>query len=155
MPDRSSGGYLRIKRVGGGGKQSYQFKQCRCRLIQYRSFYINLPVGAVALLMVVVLFEPPKHVRPVKATKKEILLQLDLGGLTLIVSGLLCFVLALDWGGVKMPWSSPKVIGSLTGSILLAMLFGVVQYVQGERAAVIPRIINHRNAGALCAYISL
>lgn len=105
--------------------------------------------------MVVFVFRSPAHAQPAEATLREKFLQMDIPGTGTVMAALLCYILALGWAGVKMPWNSPNVIGTLVGYILLSVLFVGIQWFQGERAAIVPRIINDRNAASLCAYISL
>src|ERR1700733_5225314 len=84
----------------------------------------NLPVGGVAALILVVFFRLPPHVKPAEATFREKMLQLDPTGIALILGAVVCYVLALQWGGVTLPWSSSKVIGLFVGFGLLLVAFG-------------------------------
>lgn len=67
-------------------------------------FWINLPVGGVALIMQLFFLRMPEHIKPTPATWKEILLHLDLPGFAIILSLLICYTLALQWGGLAKPW---------------------------------------------------
>ena len=75
-------------------------------------FLINLPVGLVALIVMSrVLRLPPVH-RPHR---------LDIEGAMLLVVGVTTLLLALVWGGVDYPWSSPRIIALVaTGGVALA-----------------------------------
>ena len=105
--------------------------------------------------MIVFFFQSPAHAKPTEATLREKMLQMDIPGTATVIAALLCYILALEWAGVSMPWNSSNVIGTLVGWVLLSALFIAIQWLQGERAAIVPRIINDRNAASLCAYISL
>jgi MFS transporter, DHA2 family, glioxin efflux transporter len=67
-------------------------------------FWINLPVGGLGLAMQVFYLRMPKHVRPVPATWKEILLHMDFPGFIVLLTSMVCFTLALQWGGLEKTW---------------------------------------------------
>ena len=56
-----------------------------------------------------------------------------LGSFT-IMAAVICFLLALQWGGVTKPWSDPSVIGTFFGFGLLLIIFGLVEWFKGDRA---------------------
>ncbi|KAJ5635558.1 HC-toxin efflux carrier TOXA [Penicillium longicatenatum] len=99
-------------------------------------FWINLPVGGPILALVVLFFKVPKHIKPVPATWFEILRQLDLPGFGLLLCSLICFMLALQWGGQGKPWSDGSVIATLTLWVALTIAFFLVEWIQGEYAMV-------------------
>ncbi|KAL8890820.1 MAG: hypothetical protein Q9215_002046 [Flavoplaca cf. flavocitrina] len=116
-------------------------------------FWINLPVGAVALLLFLFFFQTPSFAKPAPATYREIFHQMDLPGTTTLLAAFTCYILALEWGGVTRPWSSSHVIGCLTGWLLLTIVFLVIQYFQGDRALLVGRILKQRNVASLSAFI--
>jgi MFS family permease len=68
-------------------------------------FYINLPFGAVAMALIFWLLDIPDR----EETKKplgEKLAQLDALGTVALLPGVVCLLLALQWGGSKYPVSS-------------------------------------------------
>jgi hypothetical protein len=79
---------------------------------------------------------------------------MDLGGTLLLLSALVCYVLALQWGGISLPWSDSKVVGTLVGFALLLIVYGIVQWIQKERAAMIGRLFR-RNVIITMIYIDL
>ncbi|RHZ59798.1 dynein heavy chain [Aspergillus thermomutatus] len=99
-------------------------------------FWINLPVGGPVIALVVLFFKVPKHIKPAPATWVEILRQLDLPGFTLLLCSLICFILALQWGGQTKPWSDGSVIATLVVWVVLTTAFFVVEWIQGEYAMV-------------------
>jgi hypothetical protein len=86
--------------------------------------------------MVILFFKVPKHIKPAPATWKEILLQLDLVGFSLLLTSLICLTLALQWGGQTTPWDDRKVIATLILWVLLTILFFVNEWLQGVYAMV-------------------
>ena len=81
-------------------------------------FYLNLPVGLVALFMVIAKMPKLSH-----ASKGSI----DFIGATLIVAACVPLLLALTFGGQKYPWDSPIVIGLFFTFIVSTALFVIVE----------------------------
>lgn len=79
------------------------------------SFYINLPCGAFAAAATMLFLRIPKAAKLAEALLKEKLLQMDITGFVFITASVLCYLLALQWGGVEKRWSSADVIGTLIG----------------------------------------
>ncbi|MCJ1399410.1 hypothetical protein MMC11_002612 [Xylographa trunciseda] len=99
-------------------------------------FWINLPVGGPVVALVLLFFRIPKHIKPVPATWKEIILQLDLLGFSLLLTSLVCFTLALQWGGQTKPWSDGSVIATLVMWVVLTIAFFINEWLQGSYAMV-------------------
>ena len=79
-------------------------------------FWINLPLGAVALVMTErALRRLPRNERPH---------QLDVIGAGLMVGAAVVLLLALAWGGTHYPWTSWHIMTLLACSIALWALFG-------------------------------
>ncbi len=74
-------------------------------------FYINLPIGAVALLVTGVVLHLPKP-----QTKPRI----DFLGMALLGGAVVCLVLLTSWGGTTYAWGSPMIIGLGTVTLALA-----------------------------------
>jgi EmrB/QacA subfamily drug resistance transporter len=106
-------------------------------------FWINLPLGAIALVMTArALRLLPRHDRPH---------QLDIPGLVLMMSAAVALLLALDWGGTHFRWMSPQVLALIGGSAALWGLFAL--RLLTAREPFIPlAILRGRVAGAItCA----
>ncbi|KAK8092864.1 MFS general substrate transporter [Apiospora kogelbergensis] len=117
-------------------------------------FYVNLPVGGTASLIFFAVFPQPTTVLP-KVAARKIILELDPLGTALAVGSIICYFLALEWGGVSKPWDSADVIGTLVGWCLLVVAFGIVQWTLEERASIIPRILIQRNVAGGSAFMFL
>lgn len=130
-------------------------KTLHCFALLTNSFYINLPIGGLPIVVLLLFFKTPKHYKPVKVPFKELLLVFDLAGMTAILAALICLLLALQWGGITKSWSSSHVIGTLVGCILLSILFVIIEWKQGDRAIVVPRILKQRTIAACSAFIFL
>lgn len=124
-------------------------------LILPLSFYINLPIGGVALGLLLIFFQTPASAKPASATYWEIFQQMDLPGTVTLLGAFICYLLALQVGGVTKQWSSAEVVGCLVGWIVLTILFLTIEYYQKDRALIAFRILKQRNIAALSAFIFL
>lgn len=77
-------------------------------------FYINLPLGAIALLMVWRFFD--EQVQRRKA-------RIDYLGAVTLTGGMALLLLVLLTGGTQLPWASPQIAGMAAGAVLLLLLF--------------------------------
>ncbi|MFI6770995.1 MDR family MFS transporter [Streptomyces sp. NPDC050355] len=66
------------------------------------SFYINLPLGAIALVMVTAVLHLPK---------KRSQTRIDYVGAALLTIGITSLVLITTWGGTEYDWLSSQIIG--------------------------------------------
>ncbi|KAK5091212.1 hypothetical protein LTR05_001392 [Lithohypha guttulata] len=103
-------------------------------------FYINLPIGAIAIIAVFFCFQNPER-KESKLTLKEKIAQIDILGALFLISAIVCLLLALQWGGSVYPWSDSKVWGSLLGFGLLLIIFIGIQIKRGDMATLPPRIV--------------
>ncbi|TEA19417.1 putative efflux pump gsfJ [Colletotrichum sidae] len=107
-------------------------------------FYINLPIGGVSAAIILFFFHTPPQAVPVKASLREKFLQMDLLGTALIMGATIAFLLALQWGGHTHPWNSSVVVGLLVGFGLILVAFIVLEWYQGERSMIAPRLFSDR-----------
>jgi hypothetical protein len=107
-------------------------------------FYINLPIGGFAAFIIVFFLESPTYHQPPKVSFMHKMSQMDFTGVTLCIGFLICYVLALQRGGVEKAWNDSTVIGTFVGFGILAILFILNEWWLGERASVVPRIMKHR-----------
>ena len=107
-------------------------------------FYINLPLGGPIVILLLLFLRVPKYIKPPSATWKEIVLQLDLPGFSLVLASLVCFILALQWGGQTRAWDNGSVIATLVLWILFSIMFVVMEKLQGTRAMVPLNLVKPR-----------
>jgi EmrB/QacA subfamily drug resistance transporter len=81
-------------------------------------FYINVPIGAVALCVTaVVLRRPERRDRP----------SIDWWGAALLSAGVASLVLLTTWGAGTHAWSDPRIVGLAVGAAALLGAFGYVE----------------------------
>jgi hypothetical protein len=80
---------------------------------------------------------------------------MDLFGAGLIMAAVICYILAVQDGGVTRPWNSSVVIGLLVGFVLITITFGIVEYFQKDRALLLPRLMEDRTMLVCCAFTAL
>ena len=116
-------------------------------------FWINLPIGGLAAIVIFFSYKPPKAATPQPATWKETLLQMDPAGTLLIMAAVVCYILALQWGGSTKPWSDSTVIGTLVGFVLLLIVFVANELWMGDRALLQPRLLKMRRVWTTNAFV--
>jgi EmrB/QacA subfamily drug resistance transporter len=78
------------------------------------AFYINLPLGALALLVTTLTMHLPRQ-----RTSHRI----DYLGVALLTTGVSALILLATWGGTEYAWGSATIIGLGAGSIASLILF--------------------------------
>ncbi|KAK4032620.1 putative efflux pump gsfJ [Parachaetomium inaequale] len=106
-------------------------------------FYISLPLAGLSVAPILFFFHTPTHVKPVQAPLLEKLHQMDLLGTFLMTGCVVCYILAVQYGGAKFAWSSSVVIGLLVGFALIAAAFVALELFLGERAMMPPRLMKN------------
>jgi hypothetical protein len=76
---------------------------------------------------------------------KQQIKQLDPWGNLVFLPGVICLILALQWGGEKYSWDEGRIIALLVLSCVLLIIFIGIQIWQQENATVPPRLFKIRN----------
>ncbi|KAI1831427.1 hypothetical protein DTO006G1_7334 [Penicillium roqueforti] len=108
-------------------------------------FYINLPLGFVAGLVILFFVSSFKGSKAGKLGFINQLRQMDIPGTLCLLPGIICLLLALQWGGTKYPWASGRIIALFVVAFVILVAFGFVQLRSGELATVPKRIFYNRN----------
>jgi EmrB/QacA subfamily drug resistance transporter len=82
------------------------------------SFYINLPLGAVALFMISAVLHLPK---------KRVQARIDYFGAALLTVSITSLVLITTWGGNQYAWGSGRIIGLLVLGVVALAAFVYVE----------------------------
>ncbi|KOS48162.1 hypothetical protein ACN38_g938 [Penicillium nordicum] len=108
-------------------------------------FYINLPIGGFTLLVLFLFLAVPPPPHTSTYTWKRQILRLDPLGSVLFLPSVICFLLALQWGGTTYPWANGRIIALFVISGVLVIAFVVVQVWLKTNATVPPHIFNQRS----------
>lgn len=65
-------------------------------------------------------------------------------GILLVLAALVCFTRAVEVAGIRQPWASGEVIGLLVGSGVAVVAFVISQYLQGDHALLVSRLVRQR-----------
>ncbi len=79
-------------------------------------FYINLPLGVLALAAIATRLHLPVH---------KIDHRIDYVGAVLLATAVVPIILATVWGGVTYPWGSHTIIGLYAGGAVAAVIFAL------------------------------
>jgi EmrB/QacA subfamily drug resistance transporter len=77
-------------------------------------FYVNLPIGVVALAVITVALELP-------ATRRHV--RIDYLGAALLSAAVTCLLLVTTWGGQRYAWDSATIIALGTAAVALLAAF--------------------------------
>ncbi|KAJ5996949.1 hypothetical protein N7499_006736 [Penicillium canescens] len=108
-------------------------------------FYINLPIGGFTLLVLFLFLAVPPPLHTSTYTWKRQILRLDPLGSVLFLPSVICFLLALQWGGTTYPWANGRIIALFVISGILMIAFVAVQIWLKSDATVPPHIFNQRS----------
>ncbi|GAA2591168.1 MDR family MFS transporter [Streptomyces tubercidicus] len=98
-------------------------------------FYVNVPVGAVALLIVGLCI----RLRGARSTAR-----IDYAGAALLTAGILALTLIGSWGGAAYDWISPQIAG-LTALSVAALGWFVRVERRAHEPIIPPRLFRDRN----------
>lgn len=90
-------------------------------------FLLQVPISILALAVGALAIKNPEGGFDIDNTFKAIWARVDFSGALLLVTTVSVQLVGLSLGGNELPWSSPIVIGSLAGSVVLLVLFLVVE----------------------------
>lgn len=108
-------------------------------------FYINLPIGGIAMGIVFLFLHVNRNSEDtLNMTLMERVKQLDIIGAFFFIPGVICLLLALQWGGAEYAWSNSRIIGLFIGFGLLIIVFIGVQFWKGDQGTLPPRLFKNR-----------
>lgn len=86
-------------------------------------FYINVPIGVVALLAIAARLHLPAFRREHK---------IDYAGAALLTVSVVSMLLVSVWAGVQYAWTSPQILGLSVGAVVFGALFTLVEHRASE-----------------------
>ena len=108
-------------------------------------FYINLPLGALALIVIAITL----HLPQIRSTAR-----IDYLGAGLLTVGIVALVMVTTWGGQSYAWGSWQVAGMLVlAAVSIAGFLRVEQRVaqRGEEPVLPLHVFRSRNFSLICA----
>ncbi|KUJ22096.1 putative MFS toxin efflux pump [Mollisia scopiformis] len=115
-------------------------------------FYINLPIGAIAIVVILLVLKIDRDNNPDKLSYVQRILKLDLIGAALIIPTVIMLLLALQWGGSTYPWKDSRIIGLFCGFGGMLIIFVYSQLRLGDKATLPPRLFKDRNVVLALAF---
>lgn len=90
-------------------------------------FFINLPIGVIALLLLIVFLRILDNDVSKGSWWKQ-LCRIDFIGASAFIASVICFLLVTQWGGVRYPWPSTIVIVLYIIALILLILTIIVSW---------------------------
>jgi len=110
-----------------------------------------LPIGAVTLIIIAFILKAPAPANSGRTVREKIE-KLDPVGTFFFIPGVVCLLLALQWGGSTYAWNSGRIVALLVLFGVLMIAFIGVQILKQENATVPPRIVRNRSIAAGLLY---
>ncbi|KAJ0119995.1 hypothetical protein J7T55_000846 [Diaporthe amygdali] len=121
--------------IGGGLTSNITWRWC---------FYLNLPIGAAAMIVIYLFLDiPNRDENNLPLTKK--LKHLDAPGTLVLIPGVICLLLALQWGGQTYSWGNGRIVALLALAGILIIAFVAAQVLLPATATLPPRIFKQRS----------
>ncbi|HEV7127290.1 MAG TPA: MDR family MFS transporter [Ktedonobacterales bacterium] len=90
-------------------------------------FYVNLPVGVIALVFLLRFLPANISARSTNFTGWAAVRRVDFAGSLTAAGATTCLLLGLTFGGQTYPWNSAPVIGTLAGAVVLYAAFAYIE----------------------------
>ena len=116
-------------------------------------FYINLPIGGVTVAVILFIFTPvPQPGGISKLAWKKRIEQLDILGTVFFIPGVVCLLIALQWGGFTYPWSDGRIIALFVVFGVCILTFIGIQFWRPKVATVSPLMLRKRSVWAAATF---
>jgi EmrB/QacA subfamily drug resistance transporter len=99
------------------------------------AFWINIPLGLVAIAFAVLFLKLPKH---------DVKVRLDIWGILTMAVAVTSIILVTSWGGTQYDWNSPTILVLIVLAVLASAAFVLAEYRAAE--PIIPlKLFKSRN----------
>ena len=112
----------------------------------------SLPIGGLTLFIAAIFLRAPNITT--RTSLRRQLIRLDPLGTALFLPGVICLLLALQWGGTTYTWNNARIIALFVLAGILLLSFTGVQIWRKEDATIPPRIIKQRSVAFGAIYTS-
>jgi MFS family permease len=85
-------------------------------------------MAVAAFIIIAIFYNPPPRPNAEGLTKRQILARIDYLGGFLSISGVVLFLVGINWGGEAYTWSDRHVIATLTVGLFLIVCFWAWEY---------------------------
>ncbi|TGJ87993.1 hypothetical protein E0Z10_g713 [Xylaria hypoxylon] len=110
------------------------------------SFYINLPLGALAIAGLMPFFRSPQAAAKLESLpQKEKLKRMDPIGTTLLIGSISSLLLALQLGGQTYPWPSARIIALIVVFVAILIIWVCWQAYLGPVATIPKTVVGQRS----------
>jgi len=117
-------------------------------------FYINLPIGIIALAALLIFLPANISERDTSYTGWAAVRRIDFLGAALAAAATICLLLGLSWGGNQTyEWGSPQIIGIMIASGVLFVLFFITERLVAE--PILPLDLFRNQVFSVSALLSL
>jgi EmrB/QacA subfamily drug resistance transporter len=117
-------------------------------------FYINLPIGIIALAALLIFLPANISERDTSYTGWAAVRRIDFLGAALAAAATICLLLGLSWGGNQTyEWGSPQIVGVLVASGVLFVLFFITERFAAE--PILPLDLFRNQVFSVSALLSL
>src|SRR5260370_12392403 len=82
-------------------------------------FYVNLPVGIIAMLVLIFLMPA------LRGVEKKV--SIDYTGAAMLIAGTVALLLGFTWAGTQYDWLSPQIIGLFAGAVIVLTAFVIYE----------------------------
>lgn len=107
-------------------------------------------MGGSTIIAMLFFFKPKKRVESGNTGLLTKISSLDVGGTVLLLGAAVMFFLALQYADQGIPWKDSNIIGLLTGTGVVTVVFIIWQLWRGEHALIPPSIMFQRSVGFAC-----
>lgn len=116
-------------------------------------FYVNLPIGVLALLVLTAWLPATLSVRSSAYRGWAAVRRIDFPGVLTAAAATICLLLALTWGGTTYSWGSAQVVGLLIAAGVLYLVFLLAERV--VREPLLPLALFRNQVFATSALLAL
>ncbi|KAI0907758.1 MFS toxin efflux pump [Ustulina deusta] len=115
-------------------------------------FWLNLPVGALTIAILIVLFKDSKNQKINESSVVSKLKQLNILALFIFTGSIVSLLLALEWGGTTYSWDSGRIIALLVVAVVTFGAFITLETLRKDCATIPSSVLLNRTAGLCLLY---